>query len=93
MTDPFYALLMFGQLGSGYVVWDKSAEVQFIKPGRGRMRAEFVLPVAEVARVRALAAAGGKVEPTYTVDVRDSCGVLVARVSKTLHVRKVLQPE
>jgi acyl-coenzyme A thioesterase PaaI-like protein len=90
MTDPFYALLMFGQLGDGYVVWDKAAQVQFIKPGRGRMTAEFVLPVAEVARVRALADASdnAKVEPEYSVEVRDQRGELVARVHKTLYVRR-----
>lgn len=91
MTDPFYALLMFSQLGEGYVVWDKAAQVQFIKPGRGRMTAEFVLPTAEVARVRALADAShdAKVEPEYCVEVRDQRGELIALVHKTLYVRRL----
>jgi acyl-coenzyme A thioesterase PaaI-like protein len=35
MTDPFYALRLMHQLGRDYGVWDPSATIDFLKPGRG----------------------------------------------------------
>lgn len=89
MTDPFFALLMLGQLGREYVVWDQSAHITFIKPGKGVLRASFALPVAAVDAVRSAAADGSRVSPTYTVEVQDRAGEVVARVDKTLYVRRV----
>lgn len=88
MTDPFYVLLMFSQLGSDYVVWDKAAQIRFLKPGLGTLSAEFLLPASEVARIRELAANGEKVEPVYTVEIRDRNQQLIAVVEKTLYVRR-----
>lgn len=90
MTDPFYALLMVGQLGRDYRVWDRAASIRFLKPGTGVLTAEFNLPKSEVERIRALAAGGDKVEPVYTVDVRDARGELIAQVEKTLYVRLIV---
>lgn len=88
MTDPFFVLLMFGQLGRDYVVWDKAAQIRFIKPGLGTLSVDFSLPAAEVARIRALADDGQKVEPVYTAEIRDRSGALIASVEKTLYVRR-----
>ena len=33
MTDPFYPLMLQQNLGPGYLVWDKSAQIEFISPG------------------------------------------------------------
>lgn len=89
MTDPFFALLMIGQLGPGYRVWDRAAQIRFLKPGTGVMTAEFHLPAKEVARVRRLSANGAKVEPVYRVQVRDASGAVVAEVDKVLYVRRL----
>ena len=39
MTDPFYMLLLIHLLGPDHVVWDKAAAIDFVRPGRGRVRA------------------------------------------------------
>jgi hypothetical protein len=41
MVDPFYMLMLIENLGRDYIVWDKSASIRFLKPGRGRVSAEF----------------------------------------------------
>ena len=48
MCDPFFMLMLMMQLGEGYVVWDKSASIEFLKPGRGKVKARFELPRARV---------------------------------------------
>ena len=47
MTDPFFMILALHQLGPGYRVWDTEASIEFLKPGRGTVRAVIEMP-AEV---------------------------------------------
>ncbi len=43
MTDPFFVLMLMANLGRDYVVWDSAARIKFLKPGRTRVFANFVL--------------------------------------------------
>jgi len=88
MCDPFFMAILMTKLGRDYIVWDKAASIQFLRPGRSRVTARFHIPEDEIARVRALADAGGKVEPEYDVDILDKDGTVVARVHKVLYVRR-----
>ncbi|ASK34646.1 tetrameric acyl-CoA thioesterase [Alcanivorax sp. N3-2A] len=88
MTDPFYMLMLINNLGGDYIVWDKSARIDFVSPGKGRVFAEFELTDAMLNEVRAATAGGDKYLPTWPVTVRDGAGNTVAEVSKTLYVRK-----
>ena len=88
MCDPFFMAILMTKLGRDYIVWDKAASIRFLKPGRKTVRAHFHIPSEEIARVKAEADAKGKCEPEYEVDVVDTDGVIVARVHKTLYVRR-----
>ena len=91
MCDPFFMLLAMMRLGPGYVVWDKSASIEFLKPGRGRVRARFELTEETLETIRAGVERDGKVNPTFEVTVRDEQGNPVARVKKVLSIRKKAQ--
>jgi acyl-coenzyme A thioesterase PaaI-like protein len=88
MCDPFFALILAQRLGSGYVVWDKAATIRFLRPGRGTVTARFHLPAAEVEAIRQAADQDGRVEPKLVAEVLDEAGEVVARVDKTLYVRR-----
>jgi acyl-coenzyme A thioesterase PaaI-like protein len=88
MADPFYMIMMMQVLGRDYVVWDKAGTIRFLKPGRGTLLARFELTQAMVDEVLRKTAGGEKFEPTYSVDVVDAKGETVARVDKTLHIRR-----
>ncbi|MCC3278887.1 DUF4442 domain-containing protein [Arthrobacter sp. zg-Y40] len=88
MTDPFWMMLLLHHLGKDHVVWDKSAEVDFIKPGNGEVTAEFTLAKADVERLRKLAANGDKVLEWFSVDITDKTGAVVARVRKQVYIRR-----
>lgn len=88
MADPFFMLMLIENLGPGYIVWDKAATIRFRKPGRGTVRAQFRLTDAQLADVRHDADANGKIEPTFTVEIKDEQGEVIAEVEKLLHVRK-----
>lgn len=87
MCDPFYCLMLVALLGKDYVVWDKAAAIEFIKPAKGTVHAVFTWSRDEVEAIRAQAANGEKVLPLRVVDVVDEAGVVVAQVHKTLYVR------
>jgi acyl-coenzyme A thioesterase PaaI-like protein len=88
MCDPFFMLLAMMRLGPGYVVWDKSASIDFLKPGLGRVRARFELTDETLETIRAGVELEGKVNPTFEVTIRDDDGNAVALVKKVLSVRK-----
>jgi len=88
MCDPWFALILLRALGAGYIVWDKAASIQFLKPGRSTVKATFHIPPERVAEIRAAADVGAKVEPTFVVEVRDPQGQVIAQVEKLLYVRK-----
>ena len=88
ITDPFYMVMLIKNLGSGYVVWDKSATIRFRKPGRGKVRAEFRLTEEAVAEIRAAVDSQRKMEQEFAVNVTDESGEVVAEVTKLLHIRK-----
>lgn len=88
MTDPFFAIMLMHNLGGEYLVWDKSGSIEYVAPGRGTVRARFVLTEQRVAEIRAQAAGGAKVLPEFQVEVRHAQSeALVALVRKTLYVR------
>ncbi|MGY0504071.1 DUF4442 domain-containing protein [Luteimonas sp. e5] len=88
MTDPFWMLLALHALPRDYVVWDKAGEIEFVKPGRSTVHAEFRLQQSVVDELIAAAADGDKVLRWFDTDVIDAEGELVARVRKQLYVRK-----
>jgi len=88
MCDPFYMLMLIKHLGPEYVVWDKAASIRFRKPGKGRVRAEFRISNAQLDDIREQLKTLPKYEPTFTVEVKNEAGEVVAEVEKVLHVRK-----
>ncbi len=88
MCDPWFMLMLIHHLGNGYIVWDKAATIQFLRPGRGTVTATFEMLQDRVDEIRRLADSGGKIEPTFVVDVVDEKKEVVARVEKLLYVRK-----
>jgi len=87
MCDPFYMLILLDALGRGYVVWDKAATIRFRRPGTGTVRATFHIPEERIREIREAADRGEKVEPVFTVEVRDDKGEVIAEVEKLLYVR------
>jgi len=91
MCDPWFMLILMRLLGSDYIVWDKAASIQFKKPGRGKVKARFHIPAERVEQIREDADRSGKIEPTFSVDVLDEQGVIIAHVEKLLYVRRKKQ--
>ena len=88
MTDPFFMIMLLHNLGERYLVWDKSGSIEYVAPGRGTVRAHFLLTEQRIAEICGQAAGGERVLPEFQVEVRHADDdSLVALVRKTLYVR------
>lgn len=88
MTDPWYMLMLIKNLGKNYIVWDKGATIQFKKPGRGKVFAEFVLTQEVIDEIKAYVEVNTKMDYTFKVEVKDEKGTLICSVDKVLYIRK-----
>jgi acyl-coenzyme A thioesterase PaaI-like protein len=88
MTDPFFMIMIQENLGKAYTVWDQAAKIEFLKPGRGTVRAKFELTQAQIDELISLAASGEKVLKDFVVEVIDEESDVVTRIVKTIYVRK-----
>ena len=88
MTDPVYMLMLQHVMGKDYVVWDKAAGIEFLTPGRGAVTARFRLDDETVETIRVATSASEKYLPRFTVEITDSRQTVVARVTRTVYVRK-----
>lgn len=92
MVDPHLMLLLMQLLGKGYVVWDKSAAIEFVRPGRGTVSATIRISDEDLDRIHDKTATGEKYLAAFTVHVTDVQGQPVADVQKVLYVRKKRNP-
>lgn len=88
MTDPFWMIMVLRNLGPGYVVWDKAAEIEFVAPGRTSASASFELTEQVLDELRAAAAGGDKVLRWFQTEVVADDGTVIARVRKQIYVRR-----
>lgn len=88
MTDPFYMLMVMENLGRDHIVWDQSGSIDYRKPGRGTVRAEFHIDQPLIDRLIAATANGDKHLETLAVAITDEAGDTVADVTRTLYIRR-----
>lgn len=81
-------LMLLKILGKAYLVWDQAARIEFIKPGRGTVTAKFQLDQPLIDTIRINTDSGNKYLPELSVYVKDQEGEVVAKVTKTLYIRK-----
>lgn len=87
MTDPFYMLMYLHNLGVDYVVWDQAARIEYLRPARGTISAEFFLTREDIDRAVAGTAGGDKFLHCHSTAVLDAAGEAVARVERTVYFR------
>ena len=87
MVDPFYMLILMHHLGHKYIVWDKSASINFLSPGRNTVYADIQLSAAEINEIKQLAENHEPVFRTYTLNIVDESGTRIAEVEKILYIR------
>jgi len=88
MCDPFFMFILLTNLGKEYVVWDKFAHIEFVKPGKGNVFATFILTSNEIEDVKKTVDLKGRHVFEFPCEIRDESGTLIASLKKGIYVRK-----
>lgn len=88
MVDPHLMLMLIQLLGKGYQVWDKSADIDFVRPGKGRVRSILEITDQDLNAIKENTESGEKYLHTFQVNITDENNDVVAAVNKVLYVRR-----
>ena len=88
MTDPFYMVMLIQILGNGYIVWDKAAHIEFLKPGKTELCANFCVTDEALEDIIAKTNDESQYFAEFDVDVTDTSGDIVAKIRKTVYIRR-----
>lgn len=88
MVDPWYMLMLIKNLGNSYIVWDKAATINFRKPGKGKVFAEFHLTEEHLSDIKQKLESETKTDYIFKVEIRDDNNKLIADVEKVIYIRK-----
>ena len=87
MADPFFVFIVTMNLGRDYIVWDKSASIDFLKPAKGTILGVFEIKKNRLNEIRADVDRLGKNTYWFEAELTDENDVVVARVRKEVYVR------
>lgn len=91
-TDPFYALL-FGQVlrkkGYRVTVWLKSAQINYLKPGRSNLHFRIEVSDEMIAEAEQTLLQQGKFIKAYPINVYDRSDVLCATAINEVYIRNL----
>lgn len=92
MLDPFLPILIERQLGeheSGvrWAVWDKTAEIDFVRPGTTAIHARIDVPAEVVEEIRGETSDGDKHLRWFEVPLLDEADQVVAVQRRQIYVR------
>lgn len=88
MCDPWFMFMFLHRLGGDYIVWDQAATIRFLKPGKGKVTATFLLDEEAIQQVRTDLENQRKVSPTFMARITNEAGECVAEVEKVIYIRK-----
>ena len=63
MCDPWFMFILMKHLGADCIIWDRSATIDFIKPGTGLVTARFAISMSRIADIRSDAESGETLFP------------------------------
>ncbi len=87
MSDPFYVFIFALNLGADYIVWDQSAEIDFLKPAKGTILGVFEVSKDRIEAIREEVNTLGKNSYHFETKLVDESGDAVAAVRKKIYIR------
>lgn len=86
ITDGMHPTMLMAALGKDVIVWDKAASIRYRKPGFTTLYADFHLSAKEVAEIRAALEMTPALDRIFTIELKDSAGVVHAEVERTVYI-------
>ena len=88
MVDPHLMLLLMQLLGKEYLVWDKAANIEFIKASKRKLTSVIKVSNKDLEVIKKNTDNGEKYFSNFIVEIRDEDNDLVTRVKKTIYIRR-----
>ncbi|MDH5721541.1 MAG: DUF4442 domain-containing protein [Spirochaetia bacterium] len=88
MCDPFFMIILIENLGDEYIVWDKAAKIDFIKPGKGKVIAQFSIDPNTIDIIKKEVSEKKKILKIFHAEIMNEENQVIARLEKTLYIRK-----
>lgn len=88
MIDPHLMLLLMQLLGKEYLVWDKAANIEFIKASKRKLTSVIKVSNKDLEVIKKNTDNGEKYFSNFIVEIRDEDNDLVTRVKKTIYIRR-----
>jgi acyl-coenzyme A thioesterase PaaI-like protein len=87
-TDPIYMVMLIKILGSDYLVWDKSTNIRFKRPGKETLFAKFLITPEEIADIKSQLEVSKSIDKIYTIELKNKAGKSHAIIEKTIFISK-----
>ncbi len=86
-VDPIYMVQLINLLGDDYVVWDKSAQINFKRPANQDLYTRFIFTTEELEQIKAEVKAKNEIELIKTSELTDkNQSKVFCEVHKTIYV-------
>lgn len=85
-TDPIYMIQLIQILGDDYIVWDKSAFIDYKKPARSRAYVTFEFSDEEIELIKKKVAESGRYDIVKKLNIVSKDGEIFAGLEKTIFV-------
>tara|TARA_B100001094_G_C18034093_1_gene721624 strand:+ start:255 stop:743 length:489 start_codon:yes stop_codon:yes gene_type:complete len=88
MCDPFYVFLLAHHLQHDFIIWDKAAEINFIKAVATPVTATFQITPDTLTEARNKTLKNFSITLPFVTQIVSSQGDIIAAVKKTIYIRR-----
>jgi len=85
-TDPIYMIQLMQILGDNYIVWDKNASINYKRPARETVFAEFIIDEEDLHLIKTKVKENGEFDLVKNLNIVTQDNKTIAEVSKTIYV-------
>ena len=85
-VDPIYMIQLIKLLGKNYIVWDKAANIKFLKPVKNTVYARFLIEDYLLDKIRERVIKENSFDIVMNVEYTDKSGKVYAIIEKTLFI-------
>ncbi len=89
MCDPFFVFAAYSYFGDGYIIWDKSASIEYVRPGIGTVSALFEIPIDRLIEMKTEVDNEGRKTFHFKAEILDTKNRVVSKVNKEIYIKKM----
>jgi acyl-coenzyme A thioesterase PaaI-like protein len=87
-VDPIYMVMLIKILGREYIVWDKSANIRFKRPGKETLFAKFLITPEDVLDIKSQLESTKSIDKVFSIELKNDAGKVHCIIEKTIYISK-----